>query len=229
MSESPSSAPGYVGLTTGACLAHLGHSRRLRRRRRREGRPCCSGARSRSSRPASTSWSREGLDGGRLAFVLGAAARPCRRRVRVPVRADAAGRGRLGRPQLHRGGGREIGPAARRRGDRHQQVDGAGRLDPGRRAGPRPRRRVRGVEPRVPPRGLGRARLPAPRPHRHRQRRPGRRHPGRRAASRACRPRSSSPTRPRPRRSSTPPTPSSPPRFASSTPSPTCARRSAPT
>ena len=38
-----------------------------------------------------------------------------------------------------------------------------------------------------------------------------------------------SPIRPRPRPSSTPPTPSSPPRSASSTPSPRCARRSAPT
>ena len=87
----------------------------------------------------------------------------------------------------------------------------------------------RRVEPRVPPRGLGGPRLPAPRPRRDRQRRPGRGHPRRRRSTSACRRRSSSPTRPRPRRSSTPPTPSWPPSSRSSTPSPPCARPSAPT
>ena len=102
-----------------------------------------------------------------------------RRRVRLPLRADAR-RATTARPtsptsaRRRPRSARTLEPEC----DRHQQVDGAGGLDPGGRAGPRPRRRVRRVEPRVPPRGLGRARLPQPRPHRHRQRRPGRRHAG---------------------------------------------------
>ena len=71
----------------------------------------------------------------------------------VPTPQGADGSADL---HLHRGGRPRDRPVPAARGGRHQQVDRAGRLDPGGRAGPRPRRRVRGVEPRVPPRGLGR-------------------------------------------------------------------------
>ena len=159
---------GYVGLTTGACFAHLGHEVDLRRHRRRQGRAAESG-RGPDPRGRARRLVREGLQSGRLTFVLGAAERGRRRRVRLPVRADAPGRRRLGRPQLHRGRGpRDRAPSAAR-DDRGQQVDRAGRLHPRRRAGARPQRRVRRVEPRVPPRGLRGPRLPAPRPRRDRQ------------------------------------------------------------
>ena len=63
-------------------------------------------------------------------------------------------------------------------GDRRQQVDGAGGLDPVRaagagRGGNAERARHGRVEPGVPPRGPGGPRLPAPRSHRDRLRRPG--------------------------------------------------------
>ena len=57
---------------------------------------------------------------------------------------------------------REVGPGLEPEAVVDQQVDRAGGLDPGRRAGARPRRRLGGLEPRVPARGLGGARLPAP-------------------------------------------------------------------
>ena len=115
------------------------------------------------------------------------------------------------------------------RGDRRQQVDRAGRLDPRRRAGARPQRRVRRVQPRVPPGGLGRPRLPPSRPNRDRRRRPGRRRSRSRRCTSGSQRRSSSPTRRRPRRSSTRATRSSRRRSASSTRSPPCAKPSAPT
>ena len=89
---------GYVGLTTGACLAHLGHESSCADIDAEQGRAAEPTARSRSSRPASTSWCRKGSRAGRLRFVLGAPSAVSRRRVRLPLRADAAGRRRLRRP-----------------------------------------------------------------------------------------------------------------------------------
>ena len=102
---------GYVGLTTGACLAPPRPRRRLRRRRPREGRARSAGARSRSSRPASTSSSHEGLRSGQLRVRARRRERRRRRRVRLPVRAHAPGRRRLGRPVSYiEAAAREIGP-----------------------------------------------------------------------------------------------------------------------
>ena len=115
-----------------------------------------------------------GLASGASASCSAAPARQRRPSSCILCVPTPQGARRLRRPVLHRA------PPPRRsgrccpRGDRRQQVHRAGRLDTRRRAGARPRRRVRRVQPRVPPRGLGRARLPAPRPHRDRQRRPGR-------------------------------------------------------
>ena len=98
---------GYVGLTTGACFAHLGHDVICADIVPEKVERAAQGRRARSSKP--------GLDRARPArastpvgcrFVLGRRERRGRRRVRLPVRADAAGRRRLGRPQLHPGGGR---------------------------------------------------------------------------------------------------------------------------
>ena len=72
--------------------------------------------------------------------------------------------------------------------DRRQQVDGAGGLDPGGRAGPRPARRHRGVQPRVPAGGDRRPRQPPPRAHRGGRRRPGGRGQGGRPLRRHPRP-----------------------------------------
>ena len=185
---------GYVGLTTGACFAHLGHDvicadideakvERLTR------------ARSRSSRPASRTWSGRASSPGRLHLRArrrgNAAATPssstcaCRR-----PRATTA------RPTCSyiEAAAREIGPhaAARDRSWSTSRPCRSGSTRTGR-AGARPQRRVRRVQPGVPPRGLGGARLPPPRPRRHRQRRPGRGHPGGRRSTSACRRRSWSP------------------------------------
>ena len=80
-----------------------GHLRRRRSPTRSPGSPP---ARSRSSSTASTDLVDEGLRSGRLQFVLGAANAVDGLRDRVPLRADAAGRRRLRRPVVHRGGGR---------------------------------------------------------------------------------------------------------------------------
>ena len=107
-------------------------------------------------------------------FVLGAATAVRRRRVRLPLRADAPGRGRLGRPLLRRGGGARDRAACSepRRSSINKSTVPVGSTRVVER-GARPRRRARRVQPRVPARGLGRPRLPPPRPHRDRQRRPG--------------------------------------------------------
>ena len=219
---------GYVGLTTGACLSSLGHDvvcadivpEKVEQLSRGEVPILEAGL---------DELVREGLQSGDLLLRARGRGRGQDRRVHLPVRAHAPGRRRFGRPQLHRGGRPGDRPVPAARGDRHQQVDRARRLHPGGRAGARALRRVRGVEPRVPPRGLGRPRLPAPRSGRDRLGGPGRRHPRRRAVPR---PRRTAPGH-RPRlggdhqvRAATP---SSPPRSASSTPSRRCARRSAPT
>ena len=169
---------GYVGLTTAACLASLGHdvvcadidAERVARLSggdipiREEG---PAPARRRRPRRAPALVRRRRRQGG------------SGRRARVPVRADAAGRRRRGRPVLRRGrGARDRSRAGVGRG-RRQQVDDAGRLDASgaadpRRVGRRARPGHRRVEPRVPARGRGRPRLPQPRSHRDRVRRSGR-------------------------------------------------------
>ena len=83
--------------------------------------------------------------------------------------------------------------------------------------------------PGVPQGGLGAQGLPAPRPRRDRRRRRLGRRRGGRALRAARRARSCAPTSPAPRWSSSPPTPSWPPRSRSSTRSRTSARRPAPT
>ena len=139
---------GYVGLTTAACFAHLGHdvvcadidAERVARLNKGEVPILEHGL------------ARAGQRGPDLAAASGsssgAAKAAAERRDRVPVRADAAGRRRLRRPLLRRGRrprDRARAAPGHRRG---QQVDGAGRLDPVRaaralRGGRRARRRRR--------------------------------------------------------------------------------------
>ena len=168
---------GYVGLTTGGVPGPPRPRRRVRRHRRRTGCDRCStGARSRSSRTACPSSSPRAWPSGRLRFVLGAA----ERRAHAPSSCSSACRRRratTARPTcryVEAVGPRDrAGAAAGRR--RHQQVDGAGRLDARGRSGSSRGRGdadvVRGVEPRVPARGHGGPRLPPPRPRRDRLRR----------------------------------------------------------
>ena len=135
-------------------------------------------ARCRSSKTACPALIAEGLASKRLSFVVGApvAARSaeivflC---VQTPQGADGAAD--LSYVEQVAAGDR-AGPHPE--GDRGQQVDGSGRLDP-----VRPARAGRGghtagahhrrVQPGVPPRGTSRARLPASRSHRDRLRGPG--------------------------------------------------------
>ncbi len=170
---------GYVGLPTAATLAHLGH------------RVTCGDA-----DPAKVAM----LESGKVPIVEdhleelvreGQAAGPAPvrgrghrsgrgRRVRLPVRPHPPGRRRLGRPLLRRGGGQgdRSPPAAR---DHHrQQVDRAGGLHPGGRAGPRPPRREGRLQSGVPAGGDRRPRQPPSRAHRGGGRRPVGRGPGRR-------------------------------------------------
>ena len=93
---------GYVGLTTAACFAHLGHDvicadideERVARLNKGEVPILEKGL------PELVS---DGLASHRLRFVIGAATRRRERRHRVPLRADAAGRRRLRRPVVRRG------------------------------------------------------------------------------------------------------------------------------
>ena len=168
---------GYVGLTTGACFAHLGHTvvcadvvpEKVERLSRGEIPILEAGL---------EELVREGLNSGRLRFVVGAAEAAATTSefayLCVPTPQGADGSADLSYIEA---AAHEIAPVLAARVDRRQQVDGAGRVDPPGRAGARSQRRLRGLEPRVPPRGLGGQRLPASRPRRDRQRRPGRRHP----------------------------------------------------
>src|SRR6476659_258455 len=122
MSEVAVVGAGYVGLTTAACLARLGHSvtcadldqERVRALSKGEVPILEEGL------PALVA---EGLAAGRLRFVVGAT-----NGVRVPVRADAAvGVGR-GRPERGRSGDPGDRAGATRRYRRDQQVDHARRL-----------------------------------------------------------------------------------------------------
>ena len=96
---------GYVGLTTAACLAHLGHDGRRAPTSTTSG--CARLAQGRGADPRGGP-ARAGRRGprapGGCRFVVGAADRRARRRVRVPLRADAAGRDRRRRPLGGRGG-----------------------------------------------------------------------------------------------------------------------------
>ena len=135
---------GYVGLTTAVCLAHLGHdvvcadidADRVERLNKGEVPILEDGL------PELLA---EGLASRRLRFVLGAPNAASIADVRVPLRADAPGRRRLGRPLVRRHGRpRDRAGAAAGHG-RDQQVDDAGRLDPhgAARSSPRRARRPR--------------------------------------------------------------------------------------
>ncbi len=112
---------------------------------------------------------------GKLRFVARRGQRRRRVRDRLPLRADAAGRRRLGRPLLRRA--RPPGRSRTRcRASAivvNKSTVPVGSTKVVERVLRRARRQGR-VQPRVPPRGLGGPRLPAPRPRRRRQRRPGR-------------------------------------------------------
>ena len=140
---------GYVGSTTGACFAHMGHE------------VVCADIDSakvdslrRGVIPIVELGFQElvveGLAGGRLSFVLGAADAAADLRDRLPVRPDSARRGRFGRPELHRSRCATDRAGTPVRGSRRQQVDGAGRQREGRRAGDGTSRRQGRLEPRVP-------------------------------------------------------------------------------
>ena len=169
---------GYVGLTTAACFAHLGHDvvcadidpDRIARLEQGElpivedglGDLVRDGD---AQRPAAV----RGRRGTRRRPTRSSSTCACPRRRAPDGSADLS--------YVEAAAG-EIGPLLDGRVDRREQVDRAGRLDPHRPAGAPALGRPRRLEPGVPPRGLGGARLPAPRPHRDRLRRPGRGHPG---------------------------------------------------
>ena len=231
MSEIAVIGTGYVGLTTGACFAHLGHevvcadidadgSSALHRRRGPDPRagPRRPRPRGPRQRPADASCSATPRPPRQAEFVYLCVPTPQgadgSRRPAATSRPRPARSARCSQPEAVVINKSTVPVGSTRRG----------------RAGARALRRLRRVQPRVPARGLGGARLPPPRPRRHRRRRPGA-------------PPSGSPSLylgvARPAHGHRPgvgrdhqvrqPTPSWPPRSASSTPSPRCARRSAPT
>ena len=165
MSEIAVIGAGYVGLTTAACLAHLGHD------------VVCADID--AERVAALARARcpileEGLP-ALVAEGLGAAPAAVRRRRAPTPRAAPSScssacrrrRRTTARRPLRRSrpSSREIAPVLRAGHGRGQQVDDAGRLDAGSsrassaEAAPTERRRRR-VEPRVPARGHRGARLP---------------------------------------------------------------------
>ena len=177
---------GYVGLTTAAasptsattwCVPTSCPSAS----------PGSSAVRSRSSRPASPSWWRRGRRrAGSRSWSVPSAAAVDADFVFLCVR-DPAGPRRRRRPPVPRGRQRPDRPGAAPGCPRRQQVDGAGGLGARRRRRAATRRRRRGVEPGVPARGHGGARLPAPRPSGHRRRPARRRRTSRRLVRRARR------------------------------------------
>ena len=119
---------GYVGLTTAACLASMGHdvvcgdsdAEKVRGSPR---------VRSRSSKRVCPSSSPSALASRRLRFVAECRSRPRRRGVRLLLRPDAPRRRRQRRhvDRPRRRAGDRFGVAARQR--RREQVDDAGGLD----------------------------------------------------------------------------------------------------
>ncbi len=193
---------GYVGLTSAACFAHLGHDvvcadvdeARVRRLEKGDVPILEAGL---------SELVAEGLDANRLRFVVGAA----------NAARDAEFVFLCVPTPFGDGGGADLsvvedvvardraGAAARHR--HREQVDDAGRLHAARRprAGSERRRQRhrRRVEPRVPPRGARGARLPPHQSHRDRVRRHRHRRPRVRALQGSSKRRCSSPT-PRRRR-----------------------------
>ena len=97
---------GYVGLTTGAYLAHIGHEVVCADVDEDKVAAAGIGATSRSSRQGLEELVRAGLDDAAgCRSSSGSEPRRPGRRVRLPLRADAPGRRRRGRPLLHRAGG----------------------------------------------------------------------------------------------------------------------------
>ena len=223
---------GYVGLTTGACLASPRPPRRLRRHRRRARSSVLRNGRDPDRRGTASRDRQRSRRGREIAFRSGRG----RTRSPTPTSCSCACRRRRATTAVPTSPTSRTAAArdrtrAQARGDRGQQVDGAGRLDAASSSGCSQRDDVsRRVESRVPPRGHRGARLPAPRPCRHRRRRPRRGRAGRRRCTRR-----STPTdhhhRPglgrddQVRRQRLPGDED----LASSTPSRRCARRSAPT
>ena len=193
---------GYVGLTTAACLAHLGHdvtcadidADRIARLRKGEVHILEEGL------PELVD---EGLTSERLRFVVGASTRGARRRVHLLVRADAARRGRRRRHVIRRSRRREIAPVLRPGTvviNKSTVPVGSTRLvQRVLRSRARPPTASRRVEPRVPARGHAGPRLPQPEPHRRRLRRPRDRRARQRALPDRATHRCSSPIPRRPR------------------------------
>ena len=182
---------GYVGLTTGACLASLGHevvcadidAAKVDRLRRGE---------VDILEPGLPELVVENLAAGRLDFVVGARAAVARAGgdpVEVVFLCVPTPMGEGGAADLRCGARRRRGgpPPAAVGLRRREQVDGAGRHGAGDASPARAPRHRGGEQPRVPARGHGGARLPAPGPHRRRGRRPGRRRAGRGALLQARR------------------------------------------
>ena len=128
---------GYVGLTTGACLSPLGHDvvcadivpEKVERLNRGEVPILEAGLdelvqEGLAVRPAARSCSAPRTRSADAEFIY----------LCVPTPQGADGSADLSYIEA---AAREIGPLLAARGDRHQQVDRAGRLDPGGRAGPR--------------------------------------------------------------------------------------------
>jgi UDPglucose 6-dehydrogenase len=163
---------GYVGLTTGRLLRPPRPRRRLRRHRRGEGRAAQRGEIPILEAGSTSSCARASRPGG-----CGSCSAPPRRAdcefaylcVPTPRATTARPTCPTSRPRPARSPGAARSPSWStsrpcRSGSTRVVERALGAAT------------SRGVEPRVPPRGLGGPRLPEPRPGRHRRRRPGRRH-----------------------------------------------------